>query len=1077
MATNRHIRWPTVLAVLLLSTFVFNSGLLAQSSDEAAMRALIDRYFAAYAREDLEAITQMWSDKSPDLVAHRKTLEKIFADNDRIEISALSVRRLKIDGGAAQVRVALEISAVEAGTGKLAAGFGNQNRSFQFVKEAGTWKIRREEASEAELTAMLVAANNEEERAALLDANKELLTAQLCDSLVSQGRSLAEGSNYSAALIAFQLSRTVAEGISNTKGVIAALSGTGNVYQARGELPAALEIYQQAQTLAEARGEDAPLASLQSNLCSVQQRLGNYDQATEHCERSLALAEAAGNRVVAANAFNNLGIIARQRGNYEPALDFYRKSLALFELLEDKRGIARLLNNLGVAYNAMGNATAALQQYLRSLPIAEEIGNKAGVAGTLNNVSMIYRALGNYTLALEYSQRSLAVSEAIGDKTTVSLALEEIGKIHVQAGEYAQGLEFYLKSLALAEETGEKLEIAIRLLSVGNGYRNVGNDGQAIEYYRRGLSLAESIGAPYTAIACQFTLAQLLLRQGRAAEALEFAERSVAQARQIGAHKDYWQALLIAGVAFRTLKQPAEARQRFEEAISVIETARSQLTAGEREQAFFFETRFDPYVQMVMLLAEQGQTAEAFSFTERAKARVLLDVLQAGRADISKAMTEQEREQENRLRVELNSLNAQLRRESQAVKGEPLRVEEVKAKLGKARLAHEGFQTQLYVAHPELRIKRGQSQPLALEQAGELLADSHSALLEYAVAGDKTLLFVVTGSPQKGLGKPILRLYDLNIKREALVDRVQKLNQRIANNDLEYAGLSSELYNLLVAPAQKQLEGKTRLVIVPDDILWETPFQALRSADGRFLIQSAAISYAPSLTVLREMGKSPKPRSSTTLLAMGNPTITLQTISRSKNVLMSGSFEPLPEAERMVKELAHIYGVKASRVYVGAEAREDLLKAEAGNYRILQLATHGVINNASPMYSYLVLAQGNDAKEDGLLEAWEIMQLDLKADLAVLSACETARGRIGAGEGVIGLAWALFVAGCPTTVVSQWKVESSSTTELMLEFHRSLQSGVSKSEAMRRAALKLMADRRFSHPFYWAGFIVVGNGN
>jgi ketosteroid isomerase-like protein len=224
----------------------------------------------------------------------------------------------------------------------------------------------------------------------------------------------------------------------------------------------------------------------------------------------------------------------------------------------------------------------------------------------------------------------------------------------------------------------------------------------------------------------------------------------------------------------------------------------------------------------------------------------------------------------------------------------------------------------------------------------------------------------------------------------------------------------------------------------------------------------------------REIVKSRKPKSSTTLLAMGNPEIGGQTISRSKNVLMSASFEPLPDAERMVKELGQMYGAKA-RVYVRAEAREEALKAESSNYRILQLATHGVINNASPMYSYVVLAQGNNAQEDGLLEAWEIMQLDLRADLAVLSACETARGRIGAGEGVIGLAWALFVAGCPTTMVSQWKVESSSTTELMLAFHRNLQSGTGKSEALRHASLKLMADKTYNHPFYWAGFIVVGD--
>jgi CHAT domain-containing protein/tetratricopeptide (TPR) repeat protein len=995
-----------------------------------------------------------------------------------VEVSALSIRRLKIDGEAAQDHASLE-SAVEARTGKLALGFGGQHRSFQFVKEAGTWKSRQKEASEAELTAMLIAAKNEKERAALLAANKELLTVQLCDSLARQGRSYVEQSNYPAALVAFQLSRTVAEGISNTKGVIAALTGTGNVYQARGDLPAALDTYQQAQKLAEVSGERAPLAGLQSNLCSIQQRLGNYDLATEHCQRSLALAEPAGNKVVAANALNSLGIIARQRGNYELALESYRKSLALFEELEDKRSIARLLNNLGVAYNAMGNVTAALQQYLRSLPIAEEIGNKAGVAGTLSNVSMIYRTLGNYDLALEYSQRSFAVSEALGDKTTLSSALEEIGKIHAQAGEYPQALDCYVKSLALAEQTGEKLEVAIRLLSVGNGYRNLGNDRTAIEYYQRGLLLAESIGAPYTAIACRFKLSELYLRQGRNAEALEVAERAVAQARQTGAHKDFWQALLIAGLSFRALNQPEQARKRFEEAISVIEMSRSELTAGEREQAFFFEARFDPYIQMVTLLAEQGKTAEAFTFAERAKARVLLDVLQAGRVDISKAMTEREREQENRLRTELNSLNVQLRRESQAVRGEPLRLEELKAKLGKARLAYEGFQTQLYAAHTELRIQRGEAPPLKPQDLAAMVPDPHTALLEYAVTDEKTNLFVLTRETNKPAAE--LKVYTIPIKRKDLAIQVESFREKVGSRNLLIREPARQAYDLLLKPAQELLQNKTHLIIVPDDVLWELPFQALLTESNRYLIEQSAISYAPSLTVLREMMAKRQARpamvgSNTSLLALGNPSLGQQTIERARSTPRDERLESLPETEREVKTLARLYGPAQSEVFIGAEAREDRAKTEAGKFRVLHFATHGVVNNASPMYSYLVLSQG-DSKEDGLLEAWELLKMDLKAEMVVLSACETARGRVGAGEGMIGLSWALFVAGTPTAVVSQWKVDSASTTELMLEFHRNRLAANSKAQSLRKAMLKLLGSKDYKHPFYWAPFVVIGAAN
>jgi CHAT domain-containing protein len=219
--------------------------------------------------------------------------------------------------------------------------------------------------------------------------------------------------------------------------------------------------------------------------------------------------------------------------------------------------------------------------------------------------------------------------------------------------------------------------------------------------------------------------------------------------------------------------------------------------------------------------------------------------------------------------------------------------------------------------------------------------------------------------------------------------------------------------------------------------------------------------------------------SSSTLLALGNPLIGQETVERARLTMRDEKLSPLPEAEAEVRALGRLYGARRSKVYVGAEAREDRLKAEAGQARIIHFATHGVLNNTAPLYSYLALA-GGDKNEDGLLEAWELMQLDLKADLAALSACETARGRFGAGEGVIGLTWALFIAGAPSTVVSQWKVESASTRELMLGFHQRLmtpsKAKMTKAEALRQSALKLMKSPGASHPFYWAGFVLVGDG-
>lgn len=181
----------------------------------------------------------------------------------------------------------------------------------------------------------------------------------------------------------------------------------------------------------------------------------------------------------------------------------------------------------------------------------------------------------------------------------------------------------------------------------------------------------------------------------------------------------------------------------------------------------------------------------------------------------------------------------------------------------------------------------------------------------------------------------------------------------------------------------------------------------------------------------------------------------------------------------MVNSLKQMYGANRSKVFVGADAREEIAKFESSKYRIVQFAAHGILNDASPMYSHIVLAQQQDnPNEDGLLEAWEMKDLNLNAEMVILSACETARGRFRSGEGVIGMSWALFIAGAPTTVASQWKVESSSTTELMLEFHRQLLTGknISKAEALRQASLKLLKMPQYKHPSYWAGFVMLGDG-
>ncbi len=373
---------------------------------------------------------------------------------------------------------------------------------------------------------------------------------------------------------------------------------------------------------------------------------------------------------------------------------------------------------------------------------------------------------------------------------------------------------------------------------------------------------------------------------------------------------------------------------------------------------------------------------------------MLLDVLQSGRVNVTKAMTPEEQAREKKLAGELATLGAQVAREQ----GDAAQLAELKTRLQKLRLEREAFEVGLYAAHPELKIQRGQAQPVSLEDARDLLTDAKTALLEFVVTGDKAFLFVLTKGAESSVE---LKAYALAANSKDLEARAEKFRKSISERNLEFGTEARELYDQLLAPAAKQLEGKTALVIVPDGALWGLPFQALRPGGEKFLVEEVAVSYAPSLTMLREMTKSRRRPAhgggvDSVLLAFGNPALGRSSASRAAEPHLGGALFPLPEAEKQVKLLAQLYGPARSRVYTGAAASEEKAKAESARYSVLQFATHAVLNDANPMYSHVVLSHPEAGAEDGLLEAWEMMKLNLRADMVVLSACETARGRVSA---------------------------------------------------------------------------------
>jgi CHAT domain-containing protein/tetratricopeptide (TPR) repeat protein len=1056
----------------------------SQSSAETEVRAVVERYFARYAAKDLDGLMSLWSAQSPDSASLKQNWQRQFTTED-YRFSPPMISRLKVEGEQASLRATVHLTAIDLKSQQPREQ--QMVRNFAFIREGEQWKVWRSAPAENDLAEALARATEESEQERLLREEKDLVDSSLLAALKQLTDPLFEKGDYAQALRMSQLAARIAERIGDRRGLGQALSDLGAAYLRQDRPAQALEYWQKSLVICEETGDKETLARVLHNLGYRYYLQNRTDQALQFYYRGLALSEELGDKPLTIQFSIKLGSAHRSQGRYEMALEFHQKSRALSEALGDKANVALSLNNLGDLYISQGRYAQALECLQKSVKINEELGSAADketIAVQLNNIGLVYRRQGRPDQALEYYRQSLKLLEEINDRIRIGESQNNIGVVCKSQGLYEQALEWFQKSLKLFEEEDVKGNAAMSLNNIGDTYRRQGRYQLALEHLQQSLRLREELGNRVGIARTLNNLSLLYQDQGKYAEMLAVSRRAARLAEEINAPEDLWAAQDGVGRALRALGQPGAARQSFLAAISTIESLRHQVAGGGQQQQSFLENKLSPWLGLIALLVSQKESAEALSFAERSKARVLLDVLQAGRPSLRKSLSPQEHQTEEERRLRLVALNSQLTSELRRKEPDPSRVSELKAGLAKARLEYEALETNLYVAHPELKVQRGEASIIKAEDLTALLPDAASALLEYVVTDDQTYLFAITKAASKVEAE--VRVYTLPIKRAELTKQIEAFREQLAGRDLGFRAAALKLSALLLKPAQAQLQGKTKLLIVPDDKLWELPFQALLASANRFLIEEAAIAYTPSLTVLREMTKRRKQQHAeaapATLLALGNPLLGQETIERARLALRDEKLDPLPEAEQEAKALGQLYGAPRSRVYIGPEAREDRVKAEAGGASLLHFATHGTLNNAAPMYSHLVLAQG-DTNEDGLLEAWELMQLDLKAELAVLSACETARGRYGAGEGVIGLTWALFVAGVPSTVVSQWKVESASTRDLMLSFHRHLRAPraaaraqVTKAEALRQAALQVMKNPATSHPFYWAGFVLVGDG-
>jgi len=296
---------------------------------------------------------------------------------------------------------------------------------------------------------------------------------------------------------------------------------------------------------------------------------------------------------------------------------------------------------------------------------------------------------------------------------------------------------------------------------------------------------------------------------------------------------------------------------------------------------------------------------------------------------------------------------------------------------------------------------------------------------------------------------------------------------------------------MLVAPAlgDPALD-RPSLVVVPDGILALLPFEALVTriekepaafSRMRFLLLEKRLVVSPSAAVCVELagdsdGEKGKMRDLLPILALGNPAPGRVLLDTPADQFRSPELREIPAALREVKTIAALF--PGCDLYVNEAATEEVLKQPGAmdGHRIVHIAAHGIFDAREPRLSGLQLASDPEGNEDGLLMMIEVLGLQIKADLVVLSGCRTALGKRVLGEGVIGLPWAFLYAGARSVIVSLWAVNDASTARLMENFYRNLVSkGLDKAESLRQAKIELLQGD-YPAPQHWAPFILIGDG-
>jgi CHAT domain-containing protein/Flp pilus assembly protein TadD len=965
----------------------------------------------------------------------------------------------------------------------------------------------------------------------VLGSAPSLLRAQgqTADEILAHARQMSKQGDSQSALPEFDRALALYRENKDRHGEAQALNEIGNTYIDLGNFPKALDYLQRALAIKKELGDRLEIGKTLSNLGLVYWNLSDYPKAIDHFNQSLQIAREVKDQKLEGSVLNNMGLVNDELGDYSHSFDDYQQALKIQNAIHFEEGVSNTLGNLGgwyllhgqyaegipyykqaleiderlkrkqeasldlgnIAYgqNGLGQMDKALHTFDRALTLSHEIGAQKDEADWHKGKGSAYLKLGKYDLARDEYRQAIEIYERAGLKQHLIEGLEDDGNLHEQLGDkdtaekdFRQALELsrsighargvtdclmalgdlawrrrvyekagalYQEAYARAKEADDRGAMADSLVSLALNLRDQGQFDEALSRAQQALEIARQTGATLTEAQALYALGEIARKKHDDPKAIEQYSTGIDLAHQAGNVEMEWQLAYGKGQALESLGRDEDALAAYQQAVTVIEGVRDQLRE-ERFQAGYINDRYQVYVAVVHLLLKMGKTGQAFQFSEKLRARSYLDLLQRNQAPASSPA-------ESDLRERIRQLQRAIQEEESKPTPEQ-RSEKVKSFSSDLSTAERDYQSLL----DDLRSTRPQyaaAHTLAVPPTEKIQTqlDSHTALIEYIVGGDSLSIFVLT--------RNALHARSVSVREADLETKVELFRGLIAqesNQDWIMPGES--LDDLLIEPVKKEgwLAGITELFLVPHGVLHYLPFAALPQSGGaglRYLVQDYVVDYLPAASALVYTKQTRDPKGNLFALAPS-----------------SSNLRYAPQEVRSVGSLYPDH----SLVLIGAGATKHAFEKESDEYRIIHLAAHGFFDRLNPMFSGVELE--SDKQDDGRLLVYEILRLRLHAQLVTLSACETALGSgffsdYPAGDDIVGLTRAFLYAGSASVMASLWEVNDRSTLDFMRSFYGNLKQ-TDEASALRRAQLTMIASHgRFSQPYFWAPFVLLGENN